>query len=189
MKGITSFAVILLAVSGAPLLAQDVAVQVKEQKAGLLAQATIKPDSAQKIALASMPGAKVSGFEIEEEHGRLVYELKLAGQDGEREVYVDAKTGEIVTFEHEEHEAKDAGMGAGIHEEEPGLLAQATVKPDSAERIALASVPGGQIVKREIENEDGKLVYEFEITVAGMTDKKVVLVDAKTGALVEAKKE
>ena len=187
MKGITSFAVILLAVSGAPLLAQDVAVQVKEQKTGLLAQATIKPDSAQKIALASVPGSKVREFEIEEEHGRLVYELKLTGQDGEREVYVDAKTGELVTFQHEEKES--TGMGAGIHEEEPGLLAQATVKPDSAERIALASVPGGQVVKREIENEDGKLVYEFEITVAGMTDKKVVLVDAKTGALVETKKE
>ena len=187
MKGITSFAVILLAMSGAPLLAQDVAVQVKEQKAGLLAQATIKPDSAQKIALASVPGAKISEFEIEEEHGRLVYEFKLAGQDGEREVYVDAKTGEIVTFQHEEKDSE--GMGAGIHEEEPGLLAQATVKPDSAERIALASVPGGQIVKREIENEDGKLVYEFEITVSGSTDKKVVLVDAKTGELVAAKKD
>jgi uncharacterized membrane protein YkoI len=182
MKGITSFAVILLALSGAPLLAQDVAVQVKEQKAGLLAQATIKPDSAQKIALASVPGAKISEFEIEEEDGRLVYELKLSAQDGSREVYVDARTGEIVTFEHEEKDTE--GMGAGIHEEEPGLLAQAVIKPDSAERIALASVPGGQIVKREIENEDGKLVYEFELTVPGMTDKKVVLVDAKTGELV-----
>lgn len=187
MKRITSFAVILLAVTGAPLLAQDVAVQVKEQKAGLLAQATIKPDSAQKIALASVPGAKITEVEIEEEQGRLVYEVELAGQDGEREVYVDAKTGEIVTFQHTEKGSE--GMGAGIHEEEPGLLAQATIKPDSAERVALASVPGGQVVKREIENEDGKLVYEFEITVPGGTEKKVVLVDAKTGVVVETKKD
>jgi uncharacterized membrane protein YkoI len=177
-------AAILLGVS-APALAQDVAVQVKEDKAGLLAQATVKPDSARVIALAQVPGGKVTEAEIEEENGRLVYEFEIQGQDGKREIHVDAKTAEVVTFEHQDDAA---AMGAGMKEDEPGLLAQATVKPDSAEKIALASVPGGRIVKREIEREDGKLVYTFDIEVAGQ-DKREVLVDAMTGALIEAKKE
>jgi uncharacterized membrane protein YkoI len=178
-------AAILLGAS-VPALAQDVAVQVKEDKAGLLAQATVKPDSARAIALARVPGGKVIEAEIEEENGRLVYEFEIEGQDGKREIHVDAKTAEVVTFEHQDDAA---AMGAGMKEDEPGLLAQATIKPDSAEKIALASVPGGQIVKREIEREDGKLVYSFDITVAGQTDKKEVKVDAMTGTLVEAKKE
>jgi uncharacterized membrane protein YkoI len=187
MKIVKALAAILVTLVAAPALqAQEVVVQVKEQKAGLLAQATVKPDSARTIALAQVPGGKITEFEIEDEHGKLVYEFKIAGQDGNREIYVDAKTGEVVTFEHAE--GYDA-MGAGIRENEPGLLAQATVKPDSAEKIALASVPGGQVVKRAIEREDGKLVYRFDITVAGQPDKKEVKVDALTGALVEVKKE
>lgn len=185
MKGITTFAAILLAVGAAPaLLAQDVAVEVKEQKAGLLAMATVKPDSARKIALGQVPGGKITEFEIEDEHGKLVYEFKIAGQDGDREIYVDAKTGEVVTFEHaDESEA----MGAGMREDEPGLLARATVKPDSAEKIALASVPGGRVVTREIEMEDGKLVYEFDIMIG--EEKKEVKVDAMTGTVVDVKKD
>lgn len=185
MKIVTSLAVILLAVAAAPaLVAQDVAVEVKEKKAGLLAQATVKPDSARVIALAQVPGGKITEIELEDEHGKLVYQFAIAGQDGKREIYVDAMTGAIVTLD-KKHES-DA-MGAGMREDEPGLLAQATVKPDSAEKIALASVPGGQVVARQIEMEDGKLVYEFDIMIAG--EKKEVKVDAKTGAVVDVKKD
>jgi uncharacterized membrane protein YkoI len=184
MKMIPSIAAILVAFAVAPALnAQEVAVQVKEEKPGLLAQATVKPDSAQRIALAQVPGGKITEFEIEEEDGKLVYEFKIVGQDGEREIYVDAKTGALVTAEQE-----DPAMGAGMSEGEPGLLAQATVKPDSAERVALQSVPGGTIVKREIEREEGRLVYSFEIKV-GTDPVKEVKVDAMTGALVKVEKE
>lgn len=187
MKIIKPLAAILLAIAAAPALqAQDVAVEVKEQKAGLLAQATVKPDSARRIAMAQVPGGKIAEIELEEEKGMLVYEFKIAGQDGNREIFVNAMTGAIVTFDKKD---ESAAMGAGIQEDEPGLLAQATIKADSAEKIALASVPGGQVVKREIEREDGKLVYSFDITVAGQPDKKEVKIDAMTGAVVEVKKE
>ena len=184
MKGITSFAAILLGLVVAPALqAQDVAVQVKEKKTGLLAQATVKPDSARTIALAQVPGGKVSEFEIDEENGRLVYELKIAGQDGTREIFVDARTGEVVTFEKKE--AEPAAMGAGMSEGEPGLLAQATVKPDSAEKIALVEVPGGTISKRQIERKDGNLVYSFEIKVEGKDYGRTVRVNALTGEVIK----
>jgi uncharacterized membrane protein YkoI len=101
-------------------------------------------------------------------------------------VFVDARTGELVTFQHDK---APEGLGAGIREDEPGLLARATIKADSAEKIALAAVPGGVVVEREIEMEDGKLVYEFDITVAGQAEKKEVKVDAMTGAIVQNKKD
>ena len=78
-------------------------VKIVEEKAGLWARATLAPDSAIKIALARVPGGTISGAELEEEDGRLIYsfELKVAGKSGEEEVHVDAKTGEVVKVEHE----------------------------------------------------------------------------------------
>ena len=78
-------------------------VKIVEDKVGLWARATFAPDSAIKIALARVPGGKISGAELEEEGGRLIYsfEIKIAGKSGEEEVHVDARTGEIVKQEHE----------------------------------------------------------------------------------------
>ena len=78
-------------------------VTIVEDKEGLWAQATLAPDSAIKIALARIPGGTISGAELEEEDGRLIYsfELKVAGKSGEEEVHVDARTGEVVKAEHE----------------------------------------------------------------------------------------
>ncbi len=78
-------------------------VTIAEDKEGLWARAMLPPDSAIKIALARIPGGTISGAELEEEDGRLIYsfELKVAGKSGEEEVHVDAKTGEVVKVEHE----------------------------------------------------------------------------------------
>lgn len=47
-------------------------------------------------------GGKVIGVELEREHGRYIYELKVVTADGElREIYVDAMTGEMMKNEGE----------------------------------------------------------------------------------------
>ena len=51
-----------------------------------------------------------------------------------------------------------------VTEEEPGLLAHATIRPDSAVALARAQVPEGRIEKAEIEREDGRLIYSFDMT-------------------------
>jgi uncharacterized membrane protein YkoI len=78
--------------------------KVKEEKAGLLAQAKITPDSAAKLGSAKYPDAVIQSAEIEEEDGRLIYsfDFKTAGKAGVDEVQVDAKTGEVVGTEHED---------------------------------------------------------------------------------------
>ena len=63
------------------------------------------------------------------------------------------------------------------------LKAQARVTGDSARRIALAQVPNGRIRSGEIERERGKLIYSFDIAVAGKSGIEEVNVDALTGAV------
>lgn len=74
----------------------------------LLRQTKVSEDSALKIAMARMPGAKVQALELENEHGHLIWswELKLEGKTGIEEVNVDAHDGSIVGVEHENPEAE-----------------------------------------------------------------------------------
>ena len=72
---------------------------------------------------------------------------------------------------------------------QPGLIKQAKITEAEATKIALEKVPG--IVKAvELENEDGKNVYGFDI-VAKDGSQQEVKIDAQTGnvAKVEADHE
>ena len=64
------------------------------------------------------------------------------------------------------------------------LRAQAKISGDSAKHVALAQVPNGKIRSGELENEKGKLIYSFDIKVAGKSGVEEVDVDANTGAVV-----
>ncbi|MBS2024662.1 MAG: PepSY domain-containing protein [Deltaproteobacteria bacterium] len=95
------------------LLAVLVAAAVpvlKEAKPGLRAKAKVTYEAAQKAALAKVPGAEIVEAELEREHGKLVYsfDLKSAGKDGIDEVQVDAKTGAVLSVEHEDAAAEAA---------------------------------------------------------------------------------
>lgn len=82
----------------------------------------------------------------------------------------------------------DTGPDAQVKEEETGLLAQATISPDSAVAIAKARVPG-RIVEAELEQEDGKLIYSFDIKVVGKDELTEVDVDALSGMVVKVEPE
>lgn len=102
----------IVVVLGLPQAARAQEVKVKEDKPGLLAQATIRPDSARKLALARVPGSRVEAAEIEMEDGKLVYsfDLKVGNAKGIEEVLIDARSGKVVSVEHEDPaaEAKEA---------------------------------------------------------------------------------
>ena len=94
----------------APLHAQ--ATKMKEEKPGLLKMATISAEAATATALAKVPNGKIQAAEIEEEKGKLIYsfDIKVTGKKGIEEVAVDAKTGAVISVEHESPaaEAKEA---------------------------------------------------------------------------------
>ncbi|MEO7963852.1 MAG: PepSY domain-containing protein [Gemmatimonadaceae bacterium] len=76
-----------------------------------------------------------------------------------------------------------------MKEEKPGLLAQAKISADVARATALGRIKSGAIRDEEIEVEDGKLVYSFDIKIAGKSGIEEVLIDAKTGAIVSVEHE
>lgn len=63
------------------------------------------------------------------------------------------------------------------------LLAEARVSQDAARRTALAQVPGGTIASAELERENGKLVWSFDITRPTTKNVSEVQVDAISGAI------
>ncbi len=76
-----------------------------------------------------------------------------------------------------------------VQEEKAGMLKLAKVTASAATATALAKVPGGKVQSAEIEKEDGKLVYSFDIKVAGKSGIEEVLVDAMSGAVVSVEHE
>src|SRR5262245_8555516 len=72
--------------------------------------ATISDDSARVIALAQVPGGKITEGGIETENGKLLYSFDIAvpGRTGVEEIQVDANTGAVLAHEHESPEAEAA---------------------------------------------------------------------------------
>ncbi|AHG88353.1 PepSY domain protein [Gemmatirosa kalamazoonensis] len=64
------------------------------------------------------------------------------------------------------------------------LKARAKIRGDSAKKIARAQVPNGKIRSAELEEENGKLIYSFDLKVPGKSGFEEVNVDAVTGAVV-----
>ena len=76
-----------------------------------------------------------------------------------------------------------------VSEEKPGLYAKSKITSEAATHTALARVPGGTVHKGVLEEEDGKLIYSFEIKVPGKSGIEEVNVDAKSGKVVSVEHE
>ncbi|MDB4916241.1 MAG: PepSY domain protein [Gemmatimonadetes bacterium] len=64
------------------------------------------------------------------------------------------------------------------------LKAQAKISAADAEKTALALVPGGKVKEHELEKENGKLIWSFDIATKGKSGIDEVQIDAITGAQV-----
>jgi uncharacterized membrane protein YkoI len=69
------------------------------------------------------------------------------------------------------------------------LVAQARVSEDSARAVALARIPGGVVQALELEREGGRLIYSWDIKVAGRPGIEEVHVDARDGQVVKVEHE
>jgi uncharacterized membrane protein YkoI len=85
--------------------------------------------------------------------------------------------------------AQQATRRTAKHETAAQLKAQARITEDAARATALARVPGGKVESGELEREHGKLLYSFDIKVAGKPGVDEVQVDAITGKLLSNKHE
>src|SRR5438105_15139330 len=64
------------------------------------------------------------------------------------------------------------------------LRKEAKVAEADARKTALAAVPGGKVRSHELERENGKLIYSYDIKVAGKSGIEEVNIDAMTGEIV-----
>ncbi len=69
------------------------------------------------------------------------------------------------------------------------LLKEAKISEAHAARAASAKVPNGTIEGVELENENGRLIYSYELKVPGKSGVEEVNVNAKTGAIVNTEHE
>lgn len=151
----------------------------KESQAMLAAEAKVSLEAATAVAMKEVPGGKVASHELERENGKLIYsfDLKLAGKSGIEEVAVDAITGAMIEHTHESpaDEKKEA---------QADLAKEARISLAAATATALKEVPGSTVKSHELERENGKLIYSFDMKTAGKSGIDEVNVDAMTGATV-----
>lgn len=69
------------------------------------------------------------------------------------------------------------------------LARQAKISEDSARTIAMSKIPNGTVQALELENEKGKLMYSFELKVAGKDGIEEVNVNALDGSVVAVEHE
>jgi len=69
------------------------------------------------------------------------------------------------------------------------LMKEAKVSEATARTTALSQVPNGKVKSSEIERENGKLIYSFDITVPGKTGIEEVNVNAIDGSVVNQEHE
>lgn len=85
---------------------------------------------------------------------------------------------------------RKAASAASYKKELPAkLLARTKVAEPAAATTALGKVPGGSIKGVELEEEGGKLIYSYDIAVAGKSGIDEVNVDAVTGSVVAVSHE
>ena len=75
------------------------------------------------------------------------------------------------------------------HETQAQLQKEAKVSLADAEATALKAVPGGTVASHELERENGKLIYSFDMKIAGKSGIDEVAVDALTGAMLSKSHE
>ena len=69
------------------------------------------------------------------------------------------------------------------------LRKEAKIPEADARKTALAAVPGGKVQSHELERENGRLIYSYDIKVVGKSGVEEVNVDAKTGEIVAQEHE
>jgi uncharacterized membrane protein len=155
-------------------------------------------DNAQPVALKDLPGsvsatakAQVTGgklvkAEIEDEDGMRVYSIDAKTSAGEELEIVVTTDGKLVKVEKEDDDEKGKKDEAD-EEDDNAQPVELKDLPAAVSATAKAQVQGGELVKAEIEDEDGMRVYSIDAkTSAGEELEIVVTTDGK---LVKVEKE
>jgi uncharacterized membrane protein YkoI len=79
--------------------------------------------------------------------------------------------------------------GLSADQSQAFLQRQAKITEAEARKIALAKVYHGTIKSSELEKENGKLIWSFDVTKPGTRNITELQIDAKTGEIVSIQTE
>lgn len=146
----------------------------------------IGEDKALALALAdagvTAEDALVLKSALDWDDGRAVYEVEFCAADAEYDYDLDARTGAIVKKELDLPDY-DWSHRDGYHIDRP--TPAVAVTEAQAKETALGKVPGGTVVKCELDYEDdiGGWLYELELVAEGR--EYDCEIDAQTGAVLK----
>lgn len=129
-----------------------------------VAEVTLSTEEAKQIAKKQMSG-NIEEVELEHENGRLVYKVEFEKYGDNDDVYVDAKTGQILS-------------NSDIHPAHGAVK----ISKAQAKEIALRQVKG-TVTEIDLDRDDREPVYEVEIATADGYEANVD-VSATTGQIV-----
>jgi uncharacterized membrane protein YkoI len=125
-------------------------------------------------ALRKVPGT-VAEAELDDEHGKAVWEFDVLAQDGTwRDVTVDSGTGEVLGDRADGNDDHDGAAEAALR--------KATLSAPAAADAALKAVQG-HVTSAEFEHEHGKAFWEVDVTGKDGAEHEVT-VDAASGKVL-----
>jgi len=168
-------------------------------------------DKAKELALAhagvKAQNARFLKANLDWEDGRAVYEVEFCSVRTEYDYEIDALTGDVLEWDndcedfdwscHDDyhidrglhlgwqngHHAEDRGHHYGQSKTAPaGLLTN-----QQAQAKALEKLPGGTVVKCELDEDDGVWLYELELKLSGVEYECEV--NASTGEILKWEKD
>jgi len=145
------------------------------------ASTKISIDQVKQIVLAKVPGATITELELDQDDGRLTYEVEACNDQTEYDFEIDAYTGAILKFESDKCVDKQDITASTT--QAATTSAQTRISVDQVKQIVLAKVPAATITELELDDDDGRLTYEVEAD-NGRTEYEFEI-DAYTGAILE----
>ena len=144
------------------------------------------------LAHAGASAGEITGyeFEMDYEHGSMIYELEFDWNGREYEYDIDANTGEILKYEGEPAEGagdgkKQEAQKGGKKDGQPADSAYIGETNAKAIALAHAGLDSGSITAYEckLDREDGRMVYEIDFRCGGFEYEYEI--DAVSGAVVK----
>jgi uncharacterized membrane protein YkoI len=146
------------------------------QAAAKQQQQLIGMEKAEQLALAAASG-KVESMDIDRKKGKLVYDVEIQQSNRDVDVWIDAYTGKSLGVRVDRDDDDDD------RDNLPGNL----IGAGKASAIAVKHAKGGTAVEVDLDQDDGRWVYDVEVKTAnGSSD---VEVHAISGKVIKAEYE
>lgn len=156
------------------------------QSSAAPADPKLSSDEVRELIEIDYPGT-ITEFELEEEHGKAIYDIEIEGEGMKYDLKIDGDSGQVL--KNKEKQVTNKNKSENKDKDQVDVTADVKKsKPDNiismkeAEDIALQEF-SGVITELELDKDDGRSVYEIQIENGD--DEAEIDIDAATGNIIE----